>query len=114
MTGGAPFTKDVVYLYGLLQVSTAIRAMFSAGRADCLPLLFCGKLDIYDLPALAELTAAGLCRLPQFVPPWVSDPRYLLALLTFSTFMHQIESDRALAAAKQLLEHTPILTMANP
>ncbi|MFQ4139855.1 flavohemoglobin expression-modulating QEGLA motif protein [Nodosilinea sp. PGN35] len=111
MTGGAPFTKDVVYLYGLLQVSTAIRAMFSAGRADCLLLLFCGKLDIYDLPALAELTAAGLCELPRFVPPWVSDPRYLLALLTYSTFMNQIESERALATVKKLLEHTPIVEL---
>ncbi len=114
MTGGAPFTKDVVYLYGLLQVSTAIRAIFSAGRADCLGLLFCGKLDIYDLPALAELTAAGLCQPPRFVPPWVSDPRYLLALLTYSTFMNQIESDLALAAAKKLLGNTPILAMGRP
>ncbi|HSM84144.1 MAG TPA: flavohemoglobin expression-modulating QEGLA motif protein [Nodosilinea sp.] len=113
LTGGAPFTKDVVYLYGLLQVSTAIRAMFSAGRADCLLLLFCGKLDIYDLPALAELTAAGLCRLPRFVPPWVSDPRYLLALLTYSTFMNQIESERSLAAVKKLLENTPIVDVSN-
>lgn len=112
ITGGAPFTKDVVYLYGLLQVGTAIRAMFSAGRADCLLLLFCGKLDIYDLPALAELTAAGLCQLPRFVPPWVSDPRYLLALLTYSTFMNQIESERSLAAAKKLLENTPIVEVS--
>jgi uncharacterized protein (TIGR02421 family) len=111
ISGGAPFTKDVVYLYGLLQVSTAIRAMFSAGRADCLRLLFCGKLDIYDLPALAELTAAGLCQLPRFVPPWISDPRYLLALLTYSTFMNQIESERSLAAAKTLLETTPVIDM---
>jgi len=34
ITGGAPFTKDVVYLFGLLQVSNAIRAIFSAGRSD--------------------------------------------------------------------------------
>jgi uncharacterized protein (TIGR02421 family) len=111
MTGGAPFTKDVVYLYGLLQVSTAIRAMFSAGRADCLLLLFCGKLDIFDLPALCELTAAGLCHLPQFVPPWVKDPRYLLALLTYSTFMNQIESAHAMAAAQQMLKNAPLIPM---
>lgn len=111
ISGGAPFTKDVVYLYGLLQVSTAIRAIFSAGRADCLRLLFCGKLDVLDLPALCELTAAGLCRLPQFVPPWVQDPRYLLALLTYSTFMNQIESERALAAAHALLANAPVVSL---
>lgn len=112
MTGGAPFTKDVVYLYGLLQVGTAIRAMFSAGRADCLLLLFCGKLDVMDLPALSELTAAGLCQLPLFVPPWVSDPRYLLALLTYSTFMNQIESQQALEAAQKLLADVPIVDVS--
>ena len=112
ITGGAPFTKDVVYLYGLLQVGTAIRAIFSAGRADCLLMLFCGKLDIYDLPALCELNTAGLCQLPRFVPPWVSDPRYLLALLTYSTFMNQIESEQALVAAKKLLENTPVVDVS--
>jgi uncharacterized protein (TIGR02421 family) len=55
ITGGAPFTKDVVYLFGLLGVSNAIRAFFAAGRSDCLKLLFCGKLDIMDIPALCQL-----------------------------------------------------------
>ncbi|HIK43714.1 MAG TPA: DUF1704 domain-containing protein [Leptolyngbyaceae cyanobacterium M65_K2018_010] len=111
ITGGAPFTKDVVYIYGLLQVSTAIRAIFSAGRADCLFLLFCGKLDVFDLPALCELTAAGLCRLPRFVPPWVSDPRYMLALLTYSTFMNQIELERSQEAARKMLQNAPVIEM---
>ena len=66
ITGGAPFTKDVVYLYGLLQIGAVIRAIFSVGRADCLLLLFCGKLDFADLPALAELASVGLCQLPRF------------------------------------------------
>jgi uncharacterized protein (TIGR02421 family) len=112
MTGGAPFTKDVVYLYGLLQVSTVIRSIFSIGRADCLLLLFCGKLDFADLPALAELASVGLCRLPRFVPPWISDPRYLLALLTYSTFMNQIESEQVTAAVKRVLENTPVVDVS--
>ncbi len=67
ITGGAPFTKDVVYLFGLLLVSTVIRAIFSAGRSDCLRLLFCGKLELQDIPALCELACMGLlpvCTLP--------------------------------------------------
>lgn len=69
LAGGAPFTKDVVYLYGLLQVINAFRAIFAAGRADCLQLLFCGKLDLLDIPALGELAERGLVRAPRFVPP---------------------------------------------
>lgn len=111
ITGGSPFTKDVVYLYGLLQVGNTIRAIFSAGRADCLLLLFCGKLDVRDIPALCELTAAGLCQLPRFVPPWISDPRYLLALLTYSTFMNQIESEQITDYVRQLLAQAPIVAV---
>jgi hypothetical protein len=47
ITGGAPFTKDVVYLTGLLSINYVIRACFAAGRADCLHLMFCGKLDLF-------------------------------------------------------------------
>jgi hypothetical protein len=112
MSGGAPFTKDVVYLYGLLQASTIIRSIFSVGRADCLLLLFCGKLDFADLPALAELAAVGLCRLPRFVPPWISDPRHLLAHLTYTTFMNQIESERITAVIRKLLENIPIVDLS--
>jgi uncharacterized protein (TIGR02421 family) len=111
ITGGAPFTKDVVYLYGLLQVSNFIRAIFNAGRADCLLLLFCGKLDLTSLPALCELTAAGLCQFPQFLPPWIQDPRYLLALMTYSTFMNEIESERVGDYVKRLLADAPLVTV---
>lgn len=109
ITGGAPFTKDVVYLFGLLRVGSAINAIFSAGRSDCLKLLFCGKLDIMDLPALAELTTLGLCQLPQYLPPWVVDPRFLLALLTYSTFMTNVDLVKITEVAERLLADTPII-----
>jgi uncharacterized protein (TIGR02421 family) len=111
ITGGAPFTKDVVYLFGLLQVSNAIRAIFSAGRSDCLRLLFCGKLDLQDVPALAELAQMGLCRLPRYLPPWASDLRSLLALLTYSTFINQIDMTPLVAVAEKLLESAPLVAV---
>ena len=109
ITGGAPFTKDVVYLFGLLQVSNAIRAIFSAGRSDCLRLLFCGKLDLQDIPALCELAAMGLCRPARYLPPWASDLRSLLAILTYSTFMNKIDPAPMMAVAQKLLENAPIV-----
>jgi len=110
ITGGSPFTKDVVYLFGLLRVSSAINAIFSAGRSDCLKLLFCGKLDVLDLPALAELTSLGLCQLPQYLPPWIIDPRSLLAFLTYSTFMTNVNLLKHTEVAERLLADTPIIT----
>ena len=111
ITGGAPFTKDVVYLFGLLGVSNAIRAFFAAGRSDCLKLLFCGKLDIMDIPALCELYQMGLCQAPRYLPPWVSDPRYLLALLTYSMFMNKMSIEPLIVVANKLLESAPVVKL---
>lgn len=112
MTGGAPFTKDVVYLYGLLAVGNLIRATFAAGRSDCLRLLFCGKLDIFDLPALAELHAMGLLQAPKHLPPWVADPRFLLALLTYSAFINKMDIQPAREFTERLLANAPVVKVA--
>ena len=109
ITGRAPFTKDVVFLFGLLQVSNAIHAILSAGRSDCLRLLFCGKMDLQDIPALCELAVMVLCRPARYLPPWASDLRSLLALLTYSTFMTKIDPAPMLAVAQKILENAPIV-----
>ena len=110
ITGGAPFTKAVSYVFGLLQVSNMVRAMFAAGRADVLRLLFCGKLDVQDLPVLCELAALGLCRAPRHRPPWATDPRSLLATLAYSTFINQIDLEPLTRYATQLVADSPIVT----
>jgi uncharacterized protein (TIGR02421 family) len=109
ITGGAPFTKDVVYLFGLLQVSTVIRAIFSAGRSDCLRLLFCGKLELQDIPALCELATMGLCWPARYLPPWASDLRSLLAILTYDTFMNKIDPAPLMVVVQKLLENAPVV-----
>ena len=114
ITGGAPFCKDLVYLLGLLQVNNFMRATFAAGRADCLSLLFCGKLDIFDIPALCELYAMGLCRAPRFLPPWVSDPRHLLAMLTFNVFINRMNLETMIDVARKVLDSAPLVRMPGP
>jgi len=111
ISGGAPFTKDVVYLHGLLQVGFSIRAAFAAGRSDVLRLFFCGKLDALDIPALCELYAMGMVRAPLYLPPWISDPRYLLALFTYSTFINQVDLGQAQEVVQQLLERAPVVKL---
>lgn len=114
ITGGAPFAKDVVYILGLLQVYAAVRGSFAAGRADCLSLLFCGKLDLFDVPALCELFAMGLCRPPRFLPPWISDPRYLLAMLTLSTFFSRTSMEPVVEVVRQVLDSAPVVYLPLP
>lgn len=111
VTGGAPFTKDVVYLSGLLAVSTFMRAAFVRNRVDCLGLLFAGKLDLSAIPALCELRALGLCRPAVHRPPWVLDPRWVLTWLTFSTFMATIDLGSVADAVGRLLDRAPEVTI---
>ncbi len=109
LEGGAPFTKDVVYLDGLLRVHNFLRAVVAAGRADCLRLLFCGKLDLEDLPALCELSAMGLCKPPEFLPPWLSDLRFLVAYLAYSGFLDRVSVEATREHYGELLARAPVL-----
>jgi uncharacterized protein (TIGR02421 family) len=111
ITGGAPFTKDAVYLDGLLRVHNFLRAAISAGRPDCIRLLFCGKLALDDVPALAQLAAAGLCRPPRYLPPWVKDLRFLLAHLAYSAFLNRVDLGRIREHWRKVLSETPRVEM---
>ena len=79
LDGGAPFTKDIVYLDGLCRVYVFLRAAVQSGRLDCLNVLFAGKFDLEDVEAVMGLRALGICKPARFVPPWVADPRRLVA-----------------------------------
>ena len=114
ITGGAPFTKDCAYLSGFLSVATFVRAAFLAGRTDTIPLLFAGKLDLFAIPALAQLRADGLCRPARFVPPWVLEPGWVLSHLTLGTFMNDIDLQQVAEAVADLLAESPQVDVRVP
>ena len=111
ITGGAPFTKDCAYLSGFLAVSTFVRAAFVGGRADVIAMLFAGKLDLYAVPALAELRRLGLCRLPRHVPPWARDPGWVLSHLTLTTFMANVDLGTVASSVGDLLRDCPTVDL---
>lgn len=113
LAGGAPFTKDIVYLDGFLRVHSFLRSVVAAGRADLLRLLFCGKLDIDDIPAVAELAAAGRCRMPKFLPPWAEDLRFLLSYLAYSGFVNTVDLGRMTEHYRALAAAAPIIRQAS-
>jgi uncharacterized protein (TIGR02421 family) len=110
LRGRAPFTKDVVYLDGLVRVHNFLRAAVAAGRADCIRLLFVGKLDLDDVPALCHLAAAGTVTPARFLPPWAADLRGLVAYLAYSGFLHQLDLAPIRAHHAALLAEAPRLT----
>jgi len=107
LTGGAPFTKDCTYLQGLLQIHNFLRSAVSAGRIDCLGLLFCGKMDLEDVPALGMLAAEGLLSPPRYLPPRFADPRFLVAYLAYSAFLNSINLPAIAQYYREFLERIP-------
>ncbi len=107
LQGGGAFTKDGVYLEGFVRVHNFLKAIVVNGRADCLKLLFCGKLDIEDIPVLYNLQAMGMCQPARYTPPWVEDSRYLLSYLTCSAFFNKMDSVSIYAHYDKLLHSVP-------
>ncbi|MCB2108915.1 MAG: DUF1704 domain-containing protein [Rhodobacteraceae bacterium] len=94
LKGGAPFTKDSVYLEGVVRVHNFLRIAVQETRVDCIRLLFAGKLDIEDMPAITMLAAQGLIKSPKFLPPWAKDLRFLLSYIAYSSFLNRMQLDR--------------------
>jgi len=91
ITGGAPFTKDMVYLNGLLRVHNFMRTVVRIGRADLIRVLFVGKMDLEDLPALAQLASQDRIEPPRFMPNWAKDLRFLVSYMAYSSFLNQVK-----------------------
>jgi uncharacterized protein (TIGR02421 family) len=89
--GGAPFTKDVCYLDGLLRVSNFLRVTITKGHAEYVPLLFVGKLDLDDIPLLAHLLRDGVIAAPRYLPRWAQDVPFLTAYMSFAAFLNQTD-----------------------
>ena len=109
LTGGAPFTKDMVYLNGLLRVHNFMRTVVKLGRADLIRILFVGKLDIEDVPALAQMAASGRLRAPEFMPPWAKDLRFLVSYMAYSGFLNQVKMPGFQTYYEAELEDVPVV-----
>ncbi|TAN05428.1 MAG: DUF1704 domain-containing protein [Rhodanobacteraceae bacterium] len=94
VTGGAAFTKDNVYLAGLLTVHTFFRWAFKRRRLNLLQHLFAGKLALDDAIALRPCFDDGSVAPPKFLPPWLQHSQGLAGKLAFSLFANRIRMGR--------------------
>ena len=104
VNGKSPFTKDIVYLEGLVRVQNFLSVAVAAGKFDYLNLLFCGKLDISDIPALRIMSDMDLIEPPKYLPHWIVDKRFLLTHLTYSSFLSNKDSSALHNHYKAILE----------
>lgn len=92
--GGAAFTKDTVYLHGLLSVHTFFRWALKHRRLAVCRNLFAGKLALHDVLTLQPYFDNGYIAQPRWLPPWVQHANGLAGILAFSLFANQIRLDR--------------------
>ncbi|MEO7329127.1 MAG: flavohemoglobin expression-modulating QEGLA motif protein [Minicystis sp.] len=90
-TGGAPFTKDVCYLAGLLEVYAFLSAVTRGGFRDEIELVACGRVALDDIAVLAELRANGLLQRPRYLPAWLAEWQTLLPYFAFTSFMDSVD-----------------------
>ena len=92
--GGLAFTKDTVYLRGLVSVHTFFRHMLAEDRLQVCRWLFAGKMSLQDAIAFAPLFQAGVLKPPRWLPHWVSWANGLAGMLAFSLFANRIRMDQ--------------------
>ncbi len=92
--GGAAFTKDTVYLHGLLSVHTFFRWCLRHRKLSVARQLFAGKLALEDVFALQPMFDSGAIAQPHYLPPWMQRANGLAGMLAFSLFANKIRLDR--------------------
>jgi uncharacterized protein (TIGR02421 family) len=103
--GRIAFTKDVVYLCGMVAVHTFLRKAIADARPELIRRMFAGRLALSDLLDLAPCFESGEVAEPAYLPPWAQDLDRLAAYLAFSSVinrinLHAIDLDEFLARGR--------------
>ena len=90
LTGGHAFTKDTVYLHGLMEVHTFFRWCLQHEKLELCRYLLAGRMSIDDVIRLEPCFRAGLLAPPMYLPPWMGRTNALSGYLAFSVFANRI------------------------
>ena len=93
--GGDPkgkivFTKDSVYLQGLIFVHTFLRKAVQENKYHYAEHLFAGRLTLGDVVALEPFFQSGYIQPPRYEPPWLRRRECLAAYLCYAVFVNRI------------------------
>lgn len=93
MNGGHVFTKDVVYLKGLVSVHTFLRKSTQRRKIDYPQRLFSGRLTVGDIIRLEESFDDGWVSKGEYIAPWASNQQGLAAYLCYNAFSNKLRLD---------------------
>ena len=92
--GGCAFTKDTVYLRGLIAVHTFFRRALRLRKLHLCRHLFAGKMTLADVRHFEPLFESGVLLPPRWMPQWVARANGLAGMLAFSLFANRIRLDQ--------------------
>ncbi len=93
-SGGAAFTKDTVYLRGLIGMHTFFRWALKHRKLRLCRMLFAGKMTLADVQRFEPLFDSGDLLPPRWLPQWVERANGLAGMLAFSLFANRIRLDK--------------------
>jgi hypothetical protein len=97
-TGGAAFTKDTVYLRGLIGVHTFFRWALRQRKLRLCRLLFAGKMTLADVQRFEPMFDCGALVPPRWLPHWLARANGLAGMLAFSLFANRIRLDQIVSS----------------
>lgn len=89
--GRTVFTKDTVYLKGLMEVMAFLATTIHENRPELARALFAGRLSIGDVIELAPYFETGYLSGPYYIPHWASDLRRLASTLALNAFFTRMD-----------------------
>jgi uncharacterized protein (TIGR02421 family) len=103
--GGAPFTKDAVYLAGFTEVYNFLQLAARGGAHDVVLLLVAGRIALEDLSVLYELRRREVLKAPAYVPRWLAAWDRLLPAFAFTSFLEEIDMRQVARKHRDILAH---------
>jgi uncharacterized protein (TIGR02421 family) len=100
---GKPFTKDLSYNKGFIEIFNYIRLAINHGLVKHLPYLFVGKTSLEDMRIIVDLVEEGLVVKPKFLPPQFKDLAPLTAWAAYSLFVNDLDVEQIAFDIKGLL-----------
>jgi len=103
--GGIAFTKDVLYLEGLIIVHTFLRKAIQQGKSDFCHRFFAGRMTLGDVVALEPYFEAGIIAPPIYEPEWAKNRHCLAAHLLYAAFTDLLSLETADLSEFRRSEH---------
>lgn len=89
--GGTVFTKDTVYLKGMMEVHAFLAVAIHENRPELVNALFAGRMSLGDVVELAPYFETGFLIGAHYMPHWANDLRTLASVLACNAFFTRVD-----------------------